>query len=64
MRNRVFGGIGFAWGALILIRFFLYPAQVEGVYQAGQYTGVALGIALMASGFYYMIKKPNTSKKS
>lgn len=63
MRNKIFGGIGFVWGALILLRFFLYPPQGVGSYQAGQYMGVAIGVVMLFTGLYYLVKKSETGKK-
>ena len=60
MRNKIFGGIGVIWGALILYNGLSSPASEAGseAYKNGQTAALIFGAALLGLSLYYFFKKP------
>lgn len=58
MRNKIVGGIGVAWGGLILLNWFMSEKYIDEAYQLGHNTGAIFGVLLLAAGLYYFFKKP------
>jgi len=58
MRNKVIGGIGVIWGALMLVHWFTSEKYIDEAYQLGHNTAAILGAVVLASGLYYFFKKP------
>jgi len=60
MRNKIFGGIGAVWGALILLRWFTAPAAPNGAYDSGTNVAAILGMLMLVIGVYTFVKKPKS----
>jgi LPXTG-motif cell wall-anchored protein len=60
VRNRIFGGIGVIWGALIIYGGLSSPASEAGsaAYKNGQTGALVFGAVLLGLGLYYFFKKP------
>lgn len=57
MRNRIVGGIGVAWGGLILVNSFMRGGpQGSGAYAAGQTGALVFAVLLLIVGGYYLLK--------
>jgi hypothetical protein len=57
MRSLIFGGIGFLWGAGIILYFFFGGGpQGGGAYRAAQVAGTVVGVLLFGVGLFYLIK--------
>lgn len=59
MRNKIFGGIGMAWGALIVLSWILRPAAENEAYRNGSIAALGMGTVMFFAGLYYFRKKPD-----
>jgi MFS family permease len=61
MRDRIFGGIGVAWGTAILVSWIskLFKGELpsgNSGYVMGQYIGLLFAFLLVGVGLYYLTK--------